>query len=181
MIRRHDEIEECPDLHEMLLFFNLPFDDCENRCLDWNDLVIKLERSESFRSRILALAVPQGRAEWLHRRVQDLARIAESRAAALKALAEGGGATMTKSNEIEKCLAMSVPALFVFVQRFLQRSPVNIREWTELVNLVEISPELWARVVPLPSRACPAIGALDICFAFEARAHAAAALSELQR
>jgi hypothetical protein len=88
---------------------------------------------------------------------------------------------MTKSDEIEKCLAMSASALFVWVLRFWQRSPGDIREWTEFVDFVERSREIRMRVMALPSRASPAIGiARDLCLSVEARASAKAALAGLR-
>lgn len=88
---------------------------------------------------------------------------------------------MTKADEIEECLAMSAAGLFVWVLRFWQRSPGDIREWTEFVDLVESCPEVRARVIALPSRASPAIGiARDICLSVETRASARAALAEFQ-
>jgi hypothetical protein len=92
------------------------------------------------------------------------------------------GKSMTKSDEIEECLAMSPAGLFVWVLRFWQRSPVDVREWSEFVDLAEISPEIRARVIALPSRASPAIGiARDICLVVDARTSAGAVLAEIQR
>ena len=88
---------------------------------------------------------------------------------------------MTKSDEIEKCLAMSASGLFSGVLRFWQRSPGDIREWTEFIDLVESSSEIRTRVMALPSRASPAIGITrNICLSLETRATARDALAEFR-
>jgi hypothetical protein len=72
---------------------------------------------------------------------------------------------------------MSSVGLFVWVFRFWQRFPGDVRQWTESFDRVESSAEIRTRVMAPPSRASPAIGiARDICRSVETRANARAAL-----
>ena len=77
-----------PDLVEMLHFFDPPLtdDDAGYRCLDFNDLVTGMERNAEFRALILALPAPEGRMGRVFRDAHDLARVINTRRAALDVL-----------------------------------------------------------------------------------------------
>jgi hypothetical protein len=48
----------------MLLSFEPSPGDCSNRCPDWGDLALVIDRCPAFRSRILALTSADGRTGW---------------------------------------------------------------------------------------------------------------------
>ena len=87
---------------------------------------------------------------------------------------------MTKSAEIDRCLAMAEPALYVLPIAYQHRKP-GMHGWEEFVGLVEGSPQLRARVIALHHhRVDPAICmARDLCITIEAAATAMAALEEM--
>ena len=87
---------------------------------------------------------------------------------------------MTNFDEIERCLEMPGPALYVFLIGYWLRSPGQ-HDWSEFVGLVESSRALRTRVIGLPPSSSPAIGiARDLCLAIEARASAKATLAGMQ-
>ncbi len=58
------------------------------RCLDFNDLIARMEQSAEFRALILSLPAPEGRIGRIFRDAHDMARVIGARQSAIAGLGE---------------------------------------------------------------------------------------------